>query len=124
MNGGETPAKHRGLMPPWKPGQSGNPAGRPKGARSKLGEAFLEALAEDFSEHGVKAIKDSREKDPAAYVRTISGLLPKILAGDADAPLNVNLSALDASELDQLERLARKLAVAGADQDGDREAED
>jgi Family of unknown function (DUF5681) len=25
----------------WKPGQSGNPAGRPKGARSKLGESFL-----------------------------------------------------------------------------------
>ena len=23
------------LMPPWKPGESGNPAGRPKGSRDK-----------------------------------------------------------------------------------------
>ena len=28
----------------WQPGQSGNPAGKPKGARNKLGEAFIEAL--------------------------------------------------------------------------------
>jgi hypothetical protein len=33
---------------PFEPGQSGNPAGRPKGARNKLSEVFLQALAEDF----------------------------------------------------------------------------
>lgn len=54
----------------------GNP-GRPKGARNKLGEAFVAALEADFNEHGVEAIKACREVDPTAYVRTIAGLLPK-----------------------------------------------
>ena len=32
-----------------KPGQSGNPKGRPKGARNRLGTQFLEALEADLS---------------------------------------------------------------------------
>jgi hypothetical protein len=35
----KTAGKHPGsknLMPPWKPGQSGSPKGRPKGSRNKL----------------------------------------------------------------------------------------
>jgi hypothetical protein len=61
----------------FKPGQSGNPAGRPKGARNKLGEAFVEALHDDFNANGVKAIERMRAEDPGGYVRVIAGLLPK-----------------------------------------------
>jgi hypothetical protein len=43
-----TAPKQRGI--PFKPGQSGNPDGRPRGSRNKLGEAFVQALADDFSE--------------------------------------------------------------------------
>ena len=35
----------------WKPGQSGNPAGRPVGARNRLAETFLEDLYRDWQEH-------------------------------------------------------------------------
>ena len=35
-------------LKPFKPGQSGNPKGRPKGARNRLGTQFLEALEADF----------------------------------------------------------------------------
>lgn len=43
MDDGEnTPAK-TGLSAAWKPGESGNPAGRPKGARNKATLA-VEAL--------------------------------------------------------------------------------
>lgn len=35
----------------FKPGQSGNPKGREKGSRNKLGEAFLEAMHDDSGSH-------------------------------------------------------------------------
>lgn len=73
----DTPKKHPNLAPAWKPGQSGNPAGRPKGARTKLGEAFCDALLADFSTHGVQAIIDMREEKAADYVKVIAAVLPK-----------------------------------------------
>ncbi len=64
-------------LTPWKPGQSGNPAGRPKGARHKLGEAFLEALHKDFLTNGEAAITACRILKPDVYVRVIGDLLRK-----------------------------------------------
>ena len=58
-------------------GNSGG--GRPKGSRNKLGEQFLEALAQDFAEHGQQAIVDCREEKPTEYVKVVAGLLPKEL---------------------------------------------
>ncbi len=87
MNADITPQKQAGLRTPWKPGQSGNPAGRPKGARSKLGEDFVAALHEDFAAHGVAAIQKMREEKPGDYVRVIASLLPKEL--DVQARLSV-----------------------------------
>jgi hypothetical protein len=74
---GDTPRKHRNLREPWKPGQSGNPKGRPKGARNRLSTAFLEALEADFDEYGVEAIKAVRETKPEVYVKIVADLLPK-----------------------------------------------
>ena len=58
-------------------GNSGG--GRPKGSRNKLGEQFLEALAQDFAEHGQQAIVDCREEKPTEYVKIVASLLPKEL---------------------------------------------
>lgn len=60
--------------------------GRKRGARNKLGEAFLEDLYADWAEHGVTALKDCREQNPAAYIKTVASLLPK------DVNLNVNVA--------------------------------
>lgn len=79
---------------------NGNAAGRPKGSRNKLGEAFLEALHDDFAEHGVGAIEEVRKDKPDQYLKVIASTLPK--------ELNVKVSELDELSDDQL---ARQLAA-------------
>jgi hypothetical protein len=71
-----TEPKHSGLIP-YKPGQSGNPAGRPKGSRNKLGEDFLRALHDNFQEHGVATIETVRTERPHEYLKVVASLLPK-----------------------------------------------
>ena len=80
------------------PGVSGNPAGKPKGARTKLGEQFLSALQEDFQEHGVAAIQTVRAERPHDYLKVIASLMPK------DFNLNVN-NMDDASDAELVQRL-------------------
>lgn len=63
--------------------KAGNP-GRPKGSRNKLGEAFIEALHDDFMTHGVEAIQTVRQKKPDQYLKVIASIMPK------DINLNVN----------------------------------
>ena len=72
-----TPKQHRNLKEPWKPGRSGNPKGRPKGARNRLGTQFLEALEADFNKFGPQAIALVREKKPEVYIKVVADLLPK-----------------------------------------------
>jgi hypothetical protein len=71
-----TEKKLRNLVP-FKPGQSGNPKGRPKGARNRIGTQFLEALEADFNKFGSQAIAQVREKKPEVYMRVVADLLPK-----------------------------------------------
>ncbi len=64
----------------FKPGQSGNPNGRPRGGRNRLSEDFVQALYDDFNVHGRGAIVAVREKDPSTYVKVIAQLLPREVA--------------------------------------------
>ena len=79
MDGEVTARKHRGLAPAWKPGESGNPAGRPKGARNKLGEEFIQSLYADYQTHGAQVIERVREERPHEYLKVVASLLPKQL---------------------------------------------
>ena len=71
----------------FKPGQSGNPKGRPKGARSKLGEAFLNELLADFQKHGPETIETVRKERPQDYVKVIASILPKEMTGEDGGPI-------------------------------------
>lgn len=64
-------------LKPFQPGQSGNPGGKPAGARNRLTAHFLNALADDFEAHGKQAIIDARTADPMGYVKTVGALMPK-----------------------------------------------
>lgn len=64
-------------LKPFKPGESGNPGGKPVGARNRLTTRFLNDLAADFEEHGKQAIKECRETKPDAYIKAIAALCPK-----------------------------------------------
>jgi Family of unknown function (DUF5681) len=89
MNGEPTPAKTpaNNLRPPWQPGESGNPAGRPKGARSKLGEDFINALRADFEKHGIETVEKVRVDRPADYIKVVASLLPKEISGPDSEPI-------------------------------------
>lgn len=92
--GGTDPSTTR-----FRKGQSGNPAGRPRGSRNRLGEAFLAALQADFLKHGAKTIAALRDKAPATYVNTVAGLLPK------EARLGEERQLSDEELLDRIRQL-------------------
>lgn len=66
----------------FKPGQSGNPAGRPKGSRQKFSEKVVAAFLADFTEHGATAIEEVRKKSPGVYLRIAASMLPKQIADE------------------------------------------
>ena len=63
------------MKPPFQKGEGG----RPKGSKNRLSWAFLTALANDFEEHGVEAIRITRIEHPDAYVKMIASLMPREL---------------------------------------------
>ena len=78
----------------------GNP-GKPKGARTKLGEQFLSALQQDSEAHGAEAIHTVRAERPPEYVKVIASLTPRAL--------NLNINNLDDATDDELVQRLRDL---------------
>lgn len=87
-----------------KKGEVRNPAGRAKGSRNKFAAAFIEDFYKDWQEKGAEAVKQVREKDPAAYLRVGASLIPKefTFKDNSDEAVDALLDKIDESELPDL----------------------
>jgi hypothetical protein len=71
----------------FKPGASGNPAGRPPGARSKFSEAFIQDLASIWEARGIEVLQECATKEPGTFLKVCASLMPR------DVRLDVTLDA-------------------------------
>ena len=76
-NADSTAAKSRVIGRPFKKGQSGNPAGRPKGARNKLSERFLDDMHDLWKRKGMQILDSVAEKSPEKVLGAMVQVLPK-----------------------------------------------
>ena len=92
----------------WKPGESGNPKGRPKSSRNFLTDKVIKDISTHWKRHGVKALNLMYEKDPSSYVRAVTSLIPK----DVQLQTDINVNFIDAiKEIEDRVRLEGEVAV-------------
>jgi Family of unknown function (DUF5681) len=93
----------------FRPGQSGNPAGRPRGSKSKLSENFLADLHACWERHGVEALERCATEEPSTLIKVIASLLPK------DVRIDLTLDATTFAD-----KLQQAAALLGHDIDPPR----
>ncbi len=74
------PVPQRANGTSWRPGQSGNPSGRPIGSRSAFSSAFLSDLMAVWQEHGRETMVHCAKHDPSLFFGICSRVLPKDVA--------------------------------------------
>jgi len=83
-------APKSGLRPPWQPGQSGNPRGKPKGARHRATQAVETLLDGEAEGLARKAVELALEGDTTALRLCLERIAPP----RRDAPVRFDLPEL------------------------------
>lgn len=81
------------LKTAWKPGQSGNPAGRPKGslnATTRIVQALLDGDAEEIVRKAIELAK-------AGDGPVLRAVLERISPARKDAPINLDLPSVESA---------------------------
>jgi hypothetical protein len=61
----------------WRPGQSGNPSGRPLGIRNKFSESFVSDVAAVWQDRGRTILEKMAQDEPARFAELCGRLIPK-----------------------------------------------
>ena len=93
----------------FKPGQSGNPAGRKPGSKNRLVENILFDLSEFYEKEGKDLIRRVRDENPAALLQGLLKLIPK------DISLNVSGGVELELTVDQRTRIAESWLMSQSD---------
>ena len=71
----------------WKPGVSGNPAGKPIGTRHAFSQGFIRDFALVWQEEGLEAVRKVARKSPESFVAIAAKVCP------ADVRVSIEPSA-------------------------------
>ncbi len=81
---------------PFKPGQSGNPKGRPAGVPNKvnmlLRDAILMAADKAHQDGVVGYLQEQARENPNSFLTLLGKALPLQLQGDTNNPLVINIT--------------------------------
>lgn len=99
----------------WKPGQSGNPNGRPVGTRQAFSAGFCSDLARVWAQHGRAAMEKTAIDQPGVFFTTCARLLPANVALTIEQSLPGNLSMEDWATLREVLSAVRE-GLPGAHQ--------
>ena len=109
----EQPSKRVGHR--WKPGKSGNPAGRPLGARQRISEKLLADLATVWEAHGESVLTRLAITDPGKLATIAYGLLPRDVFINVQQSVPGNLEPEAWATLRRVLDIIQACAPAGAE---------
>jgi Family of unknown function (DUF5681) len=92
----------------WKPGQSGNPNGRPVGTRQAFSNGFLRDLAEVWQAEGKATMQHTAKTQPATFFAVCARLIPS----DVKLTVEQTYGGLDQADFAILRAI--KEAIPGA----------